>query len=452
MKKLTKLALAAIMAWLPASAMAQTEVRLEVLDNTPGMLLDNLLTKGLGFDADGNCTVTHLVIGGKLDADDWALAESCPNLVSLDLSKVDCERIPKNVLAKNVNLEELVLPANIKILDALFDPNVPKADLVNPPYTSKDYLFPQCEPKNKIKNIELPYGITSIMGSAFLGWASLEKIEIPESVTFDMGYWGTFYGCSALTEIKFPEGWRKNLKEFKQGFICNCENLTDIAEFPNVVTVNNHNFEGCGINPNVVFERFPKMTKVPGPMFAKLTCEVKELEIPERIVELGLNSFSFMNGLEKLTLHNNGKIFSANAYGTGACHFPPFFLSDGQLKELIITGPAYELTVYEKGFTAPDMVSFIHGRQNHVVEGLATRLPEDCYLYVDDDKVADWKATNWNDYMSGRIRPISELNTGIEGVTVEQPKDDTIYDLMGRKVTNPSAGIYIRGGKKVYIH
>lgn len=453
MKKLFKLAFAAgMMLWLPASAMAQTEVKLEVLDNTPGTLLDNLLAKGLDFDNDGNCTVTHLVLGGQLDATDWALAESCPHLVSLDLRKVNCERIPKNVLSKNVNVENIYLPENLKILDPLFDQTVPAADQVNPPYTSKDYLFPQCEPKNKIKSIELPNGITSIMGSAFLGWASLEKIAIPESVTFDMGYWGTFYGCSSLTEIKFPETWRKNLKEFKQGFICNCENLTDIAEFPNVETVANHNFEGCGISPQVVFERFPKMTKVPGPMFANLACEVKTLEVPERIIELGLNSFAFMKGLEELKLHNNGKIFTGS-YGTGQCHFAPFFRSEQNLKRLVITGPAYDLVNYtdtKNNWTG--LVSFITGRQNYIVEEISTRLPEDCYLYVDDDKVADWKATNWNEYMNGRIRPISEMGaSGIENVTVEQPEDDTVYDLMGRKVANPKSGIYIKSGKKIYI-
>ena len=40
--------------------------------------------------------------------------------------------------------------------------------------------------------------------------------------------------------------------------------------------------------------------------------------------------------------------------------------------------------------------------------------------------------------------------TGIETVKAnEQNGDNTIYDLMGRKVTNPGRGIYIQNGKKV---
>lgn len=111
MKKLFKLAFAAgMMLWLPASVMAQTEVKLEVLDNTPGNLLDNLLAKGLAFDNDGNATVTSLVIGGSLDATDWETIGQCALLTKLDLGKVNCERIPKNTLAKNVNIESLVFP------------------------------------------------------------------------------------------------------------------------------------------------------------------------------------------------------------------------------------------------------------------------------------------------------------------------------------------------------
>lgn len=40
--------------------------------------------------------------------------------------------------------------------------------------------------------------------------------------------------------------------------------------------------------------------------------------------------------------------------------------------------------------------------------------------------------------------------SGVESVTVGVA-DDTIYDLQGRRVTNPSAGIYIRGGKKFIV-
>lgn len=45
-----------------------------------------------------------------------------------------------------------------------------------------------------------------------------------------------------------------------------------------------------------------------------------------------------------------------------------------------------------------------------------------------------------------------DINTAISRIgNDKQNADDTIYDLMGRKVTNPTHGIYIKGGKKVVL-
>ncbi|MBQ9652583.1 MAG: pectate lyase [Prevotella sp.] len=41
--------------------------------------------------------------------------------------------------------------------------------------------------------------------------------------------------------------------------------------------------------------------------------------------------------------------------------------------------------------------------------------------------------------------------TGIQNITTAQPKDNVIYDLQGRRVTNPTKGIYIINGNKVVI-
>lgn len=46
----------------------------------------------------------------------------------------------------------------------------------------------------------------------------------------------------------------------------------------------------------------------------------------------------------------------------------------------------------------------------------------------------------------------SGIPTGVSEINASQEQtDDTIYDLMGRKVTNPSNGIYIKKGKKIVI-
>ena len=41
--------------------------------------------------------------------------------------------------------------------------------------------------------------------------------------------------------------------------------------------------------------------------------------------------------------------------------------------------------------------------------------------------------------------------TGIEDINTENGNVKTIYDLQGRRVENPTEGIYIINGKKIFI-
>lgn len=57
-----------------------------------------------------------------------------------------------------------------------------------------------------------------------------------------------------------------------------------------------------------------------------------------------------------------------------------------------------------------------------------------------------------SDYMpANKAWADKTVPTAISTVGTDAQADDTIYDLMGRKVTNPSHGIYIQNGKKVVI-
>lgn len=42
-------------------------------------------------------------------------------------------------------------------------------------------------------------------------------------------------------------------------------------------------------------------------------------------------------------------------------------------------------------------------------------------------------------------------STAIEQLNADSAQDDAIYNLQGMRVTNPTRGIYIKGGKKVVI-
>lgn len=62
------------------------------------------------------------------------------------------------------------------------------------------------------------------------------------------------------------------------------------------------------------------------------------------------------------------------------------------------------------------------------------------YYFLTDDKKTKEK--------NGYLKFVSEIN-GITAVTANDMNDDAIYDLQGRRVVNPTKGLYIVNGKKV---
>ncbi|MDH8702166.1 N-acetyl-beta-hexosaminidase [Dysgonomonadaceae bacterium PH5-43] len=62
-------------------------------------------------------------------------------------------------------------------------------------------------------------------------------------------------------------------------------------------------------------------------------------------------------------------------------------------------------------------------------------------------KPYDWGASIW----VFEMLEDDEVITNIESVMVEENNDDTMYDVLGRPVKNPTKGFYIQKGKKVYL-
>ena len=48
-------------------------------------------------------------------------------------------------------------------------------------------------------------------------------------------------------------------------------------------------------------------------------------------------------------------------------------------------------------------------------------------------------------------KEVADIITTIESVMTECNKSKAVYDLNGRRVVNPTKGIYIQGGKKVLV-
>ena len=71
-------------------------------------------------------------------------------------------------------------------------------------------------------------------------------------------------------------------------------------------------------------------------------------------------------------------------------------------------------------------------------------------VYVPDESVELYKSTKgWKDL---NIKPLSRKDiNAIEDITTNKQSSSDFFDLQGRKVKNPTKGLYIKDGKKVFV-
>ena len=123
--------------------------------------------------------------------------------------------------------------------------------LINNGVTSiGDYAFDSC---TSLEQIEIPEGVTSIGMATFLGCTSLEQIKIPEEVTSIRK--GAFYGCTSLKQVEIPEG----VTSIGDDAFFNCNSLT--------IYTNSDYVERYAKNNNIKYvldKEEPTITKISG--------------------------------------------------------------------------------------------------------------------------------------------------------------------------------------------
>jgi len=92
---------------------------------------------------------------------------------------------------------------------------------------------------DKVTDLMIPDGVTSIGSLAFSGCTSLTNITIPDSVT-SVGS-GAFSGCTGLTSITIPD----SVTVIRSSAFSGCTGLTSITIPDSVTVIGNNAFSGC---------------------------------------------------------------------------------------------------------------------------------------------------------------------------------------------------------------
>lgn len=140
----------------------------------------------------------------------------------------------------------------------------------------------------KIKNVIIGSGVTSISREAFAGCYNLETIIIPDGITM-IGD-DAFYGCSSLTEIRIPA----SVKSVGGSAFKNCSSLTQIS-IPEGVYWLESTFSGCS---NLLSVDLPDSLLFIDESTFKDCEKLEEIKLPSRVCSIGESAFS---GCKELT-------------------------------------------------------------------------------------------------------------------------------------------------------
>lgn len=294
--------------------------------------------------------------------------------------------------------------------------------------------FQFCE---AVTEFVIPTTITNIHRQAFAYCSAVTSLEIPDEVQ-ELGN-SCFYWCESAKTIKLPAG----LTSIPQNMCTSCHSLENIELPAGIETIPNSAFAYCTALPHI--------------------------DVPEGVTSLGQSSFMHCEALKTITLPSTLKRIEMNAFVD--CHvLDGIELPDGieYLGDLIFWN-CHALTSFNLPASLTHIGTFLFASDENLTS-IYSYLPEPielgdwgntatfsmlpgttgaCTLYVPAGTLDLYRAASgWNVFVN-----IVEMEpSSIDDVQVADAQAETpYYDLQGRKVSNPSQGIYIHNGKKVVV-
>ncbi len=261
-------------------------------------------------------------------------------------------------------------------------------------------------------------GITAFAGSG------IQYVDIPENVVLQQGA----FAYSQLKEA-YIAGHTTDIGE--ELIFSNCSNLEKliIGEGPTYIPIS----------------------------FAQNCINLKELRIPSTVTDIYWNAFDGCKSLTKLELPDGLKSISTSAFlGLESLEeivFPDYVVLESgscsgwkSIKRIYSKSPEPPKCYIDKMY--PQVTPF---GDKDATDG--TDASRETPVYVPIGSAEKYRSAPGWDYFTNFIEtdnfPVNGVNVISQDGTVQ---DENIYDLHGRKVTNPQRGeIYIQKGKKVIL-
>ena len=270
----------------------------------------------------------------------------------------------------------------------------------------------------RLTSVEIGNSVTSIGSSAFEDCKSLTSVKIPNSVT-SIGA-EAFSGCSRLTSVEIPN----SVTSIGDRVFSWCSSLTSVEIGNSVTSIGYRVFEGCSSLTSVTIGN--SVTSIGN--YAFYGCrKLTSVEIPNSVTSIGVQAFRGCSSLTSVEMGNS--VTSIGNYAFYECE---------NLKQLISYAEV-----------PPACGSDVFGGVN----------TQECTLQVPEKSISAYQqADQWKEFFL-----IEGVPTAIEGVTADGAVSATanVYSTNGMLVKRNAylknlkhelpAGIYIIGGKKVWV-
>jgi len=145
---------------------------------------------------------------------------------------------------------------------------------------------PWTEYKDKIKNVVIADGVTTISSYAFYDCNNLISMEIPETIK-NIGEY-TFYNCYNLSNVVIPA----NLNYIGANAFYGCKGLTSITIPGGIKRILSYTFSGCSGLKEVTIQQ--GVNSIEYGAFAICT-NLERIVIPESVYEIESYAFSYTN-------------------------------------------------------------------------------------------------------------------------------------------------------------
>ena len=330
-----------------------------------------------------------------------------------------------------------------------------------------------------LESITIPNSVTTIGSSAFRGCSSLTSITIPNSVT-TIGN-GAFEGCTALKKVINLSNLSLTKGSTEHGYVAyyadkvyNVPGEVLIGDFvfdkldsintlcgyvgneSNLTLPESYNGESYAIGEKVFYGytslesiTIPNSVTTIGSSAFYGCSSLTSVTIPNSVTTIGKDAFSNCKELKSATICDGVK--SIGAYAFAGCN---------NMETLYISSTIEGIG--NCAFTGCNNIFEIKTASKKAVTASENVFSSDAYinacLYVPAGrKFAYEKATPWNNFyivemdFTGIDEVLEDVKTEPAVDTSQNVKMQTIYDLNGRAVENPSNGIYIVNGKKMLV-